>query len=162
MGCLTKEHYKIAEKNGISRSALERRVKNYNWDIDKAITEKTNPKLSARNQKRTVFTKEQLEIAKKNGINRATLYSRVHKGMTPEEAISKAVRKKTEHDWEREVYALYKGDSLIADGTVFEIAEITQHRVEQLKYYAGQYYKRKSNDNRILLEYLGLDGEDDE
>ncbi|PGA40081.1 hypothetical protein [Bacillus toyonensis] len=82
---LEKEDYEAAEKNGIGYYMLYRRVYQMGWDTDKAIN--TLPrKYQFREQK-------WLSLALENGINKMTFLTRVYKGMSPEEAAKKPVKK---------------------------------------------------------------------
>lgn len=78
---ITPEEYDIAEKNGISKKLLERRIRTYGWDRERALTEPPGSKYG-----------KWIEIAEKNGIKRQTFYVRVNEGMTPEEAATKPIR----------------------------------------------------------------------
>jgi hypothetical protein len=50
-------------------------------------------------------------------------------------------------------YTLYKGDMIIAEGTVKEIAQQTGLAVNTIKFYARPTYERrcKSNNHKILV-----------
>lgn len=79
----TPEDYKLAEKNGIKRPTLERRIRTLGWDKQKAIT--TPP------QKQTDLSKWR-EIAKKNGINKGALRKRIMVyGWDPERAVTEPI-----------------------------------------------------------------------
>ncbi|NFQ84163.1 hypothetical protein FDG04_02295 [Clostridium sporogenes] len=67
---ITPEEYKIAEKNGISKRVLDRRIRDLAWDKEKAIN---TPKARHKN-----YPKEIKELANKNGVSIATLKSRVN------------------------------------------------------------------------------------
>jgi hypothetical protein len=41
---VTNEHFAIAEKNGLDRFTVLRRVRDYFWDIERAITEPKIPR----------------------------------------------------------------------------------------------------------------------
>jgi hypothetical protein len=82
---LEKEDYQAAEKNGIGYNMLYRRVYQMGWDVGKAIN--TPPrKYQFREQK-------WLRIALENGVKKKTFLTRVYKGMSPEEAAKKPVKK---------------------------------------------------------------------
>ncbi|WP_294167011.1 hypothetical protein [uncultured Clostridium sp.] len=61
-------------------------------------------------------------------------------------------------------YALYKGENLLSIGTIEEIAEEVGSKVENVKYYATNAYKRKiakrknGINHRVLVE---LESEDE-
>ena len=67
---ITDEEYAIAEKHGISKDTLNFRIRRMGWDKEKALT--TKPRKYTNRAK-------QVEIAKANGISRATLW-KVEKG----------------------------------------------------------------------------------
>ena len=76
---ITDEEYEIAEKNGISKDTLNFRIRRMGWDKEKALTTKT--------RKYTNRIK-QVEIAKANGISRATFYDRLSDGWKVEDAYT--------------------------------------------------------------------------
>ncbi len=147
---ITEKHYKIAAKNGISRRALTTRVNSHKWDVKRAITQ-------------PMVTKAHLEKAKEIGITDAALHYRIRKGIPIEEACSvKRIKTIKTHDWDREIYALYKDDELIADGTVYEIAKKIFVSVRTVKYYQCNAAKaRNKSGKRLELVYLGRDDEDE-
>lgn len=55
------------------------------------------------------------------------------------------------------IYALYKGENLIADGTIQEIHERTGKSVDTLLFMTCQVYKKriKSGKNRLTMTELG-------
>ena len=160
MNPLTSEHYTEALANGVSRATLYKRVVKMGWDVERAITTKVKKSLSDRNTKQTIFSREQLRGADEKGISRATLYSRIKKGLSVEEALSKPIRQKTDHDWENEIYAMYHLDDLIADGTVYEIAEATNKNIRYVKRYVTDYYKETVGERGIVMELLYKENED--
>lgn len=83
---ITPEEYIIAEKNGICRSTLEKRIHDLMWDKKRAITEK--PYKSDRK-----LNDKYLEIALNNGIDKETFASRVIKlGWDYEKAANTPVK----------------------------------------------------------------------
>lgn len=52
--------------------------------------------------------------------------------------------------WSKGIYALYKGEELIADGTIPEIAEKTGRTVEGLKYMRTLAYENKVKKRRTV------------
>ncbi|UUW40227.1 hypothetical protein phageB13_41 [Bacillus phage B13] len=78
---ITPEEYEAAAKNGISYELLTRRIRNFGWDKDIAMT-----KPSRYNATKWINIKE---IALKNGISRATYTARIKKGWRLIDAISK-------------------------------------------------------------------------
>jgi len=55
------------------------------------------------------------------------------------------------------IYALYKGETLLADGTIWEIAERTGVRVETVRYYMTPAYQRRAKHVRNRRELVCLD-----
>ena len=75
-----------AKKNRIPYPIFYYRVMEYHWDVDRAKTEPVN--------KRTVvFTPEQERLMKENKIARSTAHSRIRNGMSPDEAVTKPIKK---------------------------------------------------------------------
>lgn len=105
----------------------------------------------------SIFTKEQLKIAKELGICKKTLYQRVKKGIPPDQACS--IKNQKKHDWNKEIYALYKADESIADGTIYEIAAKTGKSVQLVKFYTSNAYKKRASENALVMEYLGNEDE---
>jgi hypothetical protein len=72
---ITPEEYLIAEKNGISKKALEQRIRRYGWDKERALT--------------TPIMKREHELAhlaEQNGIPRRVFYMRLYRGWSVERA----------------------------------------------------------------------------
>lgn len=80
---VTPEDYKVAEKNGLSRKDLYRRVYEENWSINRAIT---TPKMKIKPM--TKYTEEQKAIIKENGLNTRIVSQRIFRGWTIERAIN--------------------------------------------------------------------------
>lgn len=78
---ITPEQYDKAAKNGIDRNNLNKRVRDYGWDIERATTEPI---------KKRFFRLDEgmVKQARENGINRKALYSRLRIGMDPEKAVT--------------------------------------------------------------------------
>lgn len=76
---ITDEEYAIAEKNGVSKDTLNFRIRRMGWDKEKALT--TKPRKYTDRAK-------QVEIAKANGISRATFYDRLAYGWKVEDAYT--------------------------------------------------------------------------
>lgn len=81
---VTPEEYEQAEANGIDNVTLDRRVRLLGWSKKRAVSEEMRK-----------FTRygEWVQIAKKNGINKQTFYTRVRKGWELEEAATKKPNK---------------------------------------------------------------------
>nr|WP_306474301.1 nucleoside permease [Bacillus pseudomycoides] len=94
---LTDEEYARAAESGISKSALRRRVYDYGWDLEEALTA---PPGSVRHEFERKHEKW-LKVALKNGIKSSTFYSRLNLGWSYENAANKPVHKKnkTEKNW---------------------------------------------------------------
>lgn len=82
---LTSKHLEIAEKNGITRTAVKDRVYNSGWSVQEAIT--TPIRRGSWSRPPKYF--EYMEIAKRNGINGTTYYFRVKRGWPLEDAATK-------------------------------------------------------------------------
>lgn len=120
--------------------------------------------MSSRNK--SVFTKKQLEEMRRNNISYWTAIDRVKKsGMTPDIAVTLKPMHKfngLERDLEHEIYALYKGEELITDGTIFEIAEETGKKLRTLKQYTYESYKKVTKNNALSMVFLYNELEEDE
>ena len=149
----TPKQFKKAKKNGLCRSTIYNRVLREGLTPEEAVTKPI----------KKVFTLEQLKKAEELGLAKRTLYTRVHKGMTPEEACSTPKGgRKGRHDWDVEIYAMYKGEELLADGTVYEIAEKLFLDVNSVKFYGTESArKRNKSGNRLELVYLGNDDDEE-
>lgn len=105
--------------------------------------------------------KHWLSVAKNNGIQHATFMQRVKRdGWDYERAATKKPVKFRDYDIEE--FALYKGDNLLAVGTIYEIAEATSKSINQLRSMLTPKHKKKitNSKNSLLLEPLE-DDEDD-
>ena len=78
---LTKEHYKIAEKNGINWHNAYQRYYVYCWTIEEAIT------IPIGKRRCRLVSKEEETILKENGISKAMFSQRLHKGWSRYEAL---------------------------------------------------------------------------
>ena len=89
---ISDEDYIVAEKNGINKNNVQNRVYRWGWSIKKAVS------IPVVNRKRNKYpvTKEQKEIAFNNGILRQTLYHRLKRGMSIEQAITMPTLQPTE------------------------------------------------------------------
>ena len=58
------------------------------------------------------------------------------------------------------IYALYKGEDLLADGTIKEISEQTGKKIKHLKWLTKPSYKRRCKPNGKSMQMILL--EDDE
>jgi len=113
------------------------------------------------------ITNEQIEIAEKNGICLDTLKKRIYSRWDIQKAITKPTQRTAYRgSWDKKIFALYKGDNLIADGTVFEIAEKTGKTVKAIQGLTYPSYMKKVKalewKDCQVMEYLGEEGEEDE
>lgn len=82
---ITPEEYAEAEKNGICRNTLDRRIKTYGWDKEDAITTKVR-------KKKVDSLKPWIEKAASNGICEITFRQRIYKqGWTHERAATQPI-----------------------------------------------------------------------
>ncbi|MGL5646739.1 MAG: hypothetical protein ACRDDY_02715 [Clostridium sp.] len=85
---LTKKHYEIAKKNGLSRKIVYERVWKSGWSIKRAITE---PKRN--NNSESVIermTEEQKKLYIENGLKPHNIYDRMRlSGLTLSEAVAR-------------------------------------------------------------------------
>ena len=81
---ISDEDYITAEKNGINKNNVHNRVYKLGWNILKAIS------TPVKKYKKSEYelTKEQREIAYRNGILRQTLEKRLQRGMSIKQAIT--------------------------------------------------------------------------
>ena len=77
---ITDEDYAVAESNGISKFTVDARVRNLDWPIEKAITQK--PRQLNR------IPKIVLDSLKKNNISKGTYHTRINVGWGVEEACT--------------------------------------------------------------------------
>lgn len=72
---ITPDDFMVAEKNGINSAALQQRVRDYGWDIDRAII----VPLKVETPFQPIWEKWE-KIATKHGVSRVLFYHRVKKG----------------------------------------------------------------------------------
>lgn len=63
--------------------------------------------------------------------------------------------------WHKRVYALYKGDVFIVDGTIREIAEETGKSIDFLRYMNSPVYKKRCINSKNRLAMVSLDDEEE-
>lgn len=85
---ITEEQYRIGIENGIKKPTIYRRVYQYGWDVEKAIT---TPVISREHRSRK-HPKEYTDLALKNGICMVTFYSRLKKGWGYKLAATKPLK----------------------------------------------------------------------
>jgi len=79
------KHYEQAKANGISRQRLQERVYRYDWDIERAVTQRIGKKKMDFDRKHG----EWMHMAEHNGISRYTFYSRLKCGWSYHLAATK-------------------------------------------------------------------------
>ncbi|HDR7893328.1 TPA: hypothetical protein QCY29_005849 [Bacillus toyonensis] len=62
--------------------------------------------------------------------------------------------------WKEKIYALYKGESFIAEGTVSEINQETNKSIDFLRFMTAPAYERRCGDSKRRLRMILLDDED--
>lgn len=82
MQYLTEEHYEIGFKNGLKKPTIYRRVYQYGWSIEDAISKP----VICRSKRSRKHPKKYTDLALANGICLVTFYSRLKKGWSYEEA----------------------------------------------------------------------------
>lgn len=55
----------------------------------------------------------------------------------------------------KKIYALYKGDNYMMDGTKQELADYLKVKVRTIDFYMSPTYKRRNKGNRTIVVYLG-------
>lgn len=89
---ITDEQYEIGFKNGLKKPTIYRRVYQYGWDIEKAIT---TPAIKREYRSRK-HPKEITDLALSNGICLVTFYSRLKHGWSYKEAATTPLKMKGE------------------------------------------------------------------
>src|SRR5699024_12075072 len=79
---ITPEEYETAERNGISRVLLDKRVRDLLWDKETAINKPP--------RKQDYSLSKYADVAEQNGIHRNTFFTRVKSGMPPEKAMMRS------------------------------------------------------------------------
>lgn len=83
---ITDEEYGVAAANGIGRSTLNNRIRNFGWEKQKAMTDPVQPQRAQ---------PEWRKIAELNGIRPDTFYARVNRyGWDPERAATEPPHQK--------------------------------------------------------------------
>lgn len=80
---VTPEDYITAEKNGLTRKDVYRRVFELNWSIEKAITK---PKMVM--SPKIVYTEEERVLMAKNNISVKSVTRRIKEGWKRERAVN--------------------------------------------------------------------------
>lgn len=61
--------------------------------------------------------------------------------------------------WHKRIYALYKGDQFITEGTIREISRTTNKSIEFLRYMTYPIYEKRSKNGPQRLQIVPLDDE---
>lgn len=64
--------------------------------------------------------------------------------------------------WQKRVYALYKGDDFITEGTLREISEETGKSISHLKFMTYPSYEKRCGESNRRLRLINLDDEEEE
>lgn len=59
--------------------------------------------------------------------------------------------------WHKRIYALYKGEQFIAEGTIREISKATGKTIDFLKYMTYPIYEKRSENGINRLKMISLD-----
>lgn len=59
--------------------------------------------------------------------------------------------------WHKRIYALYKGERFIAEGTIREISKATGKTIDHLKYMTYPTYEKRSENGGNRLKMISLD-----
>ena len=137
---ISEEAYRIAKQKGIGRTNVWNRVNKLGWDIEKAITLPV--------YKSDLISTEMYKIAKNNGISRQAIYERVKNGMDPLVAAKTPPMKIPFEISGMQEYAMYKGDELLSIGTLREISQELNIKMNTLRFYLSPTYKKRVGDRK--------------
>ncbi|WP_374965989.1 hypothetical protein [Lysinibacillus sp. RS5] len=59
--------------------------------------------------------------------------------------------------WHKRIYALYKGEQFITEGTIREISRETGKTIDFLKYMTYPIYEKRSVNGKNQLKMISLD-----
>lgn len=59
--------------------------------------------------------------------------------------------------WHKRIYALYKGEEFITDGTIREISRTTNKTIDFLRYMTYPIYERRTENGLKRLKMVPLD-----
>ena len=62
--------------------------------------------------------------------------------------------------WYKKVYALYKGENFITEGTIREISKETNKSIDFLRYMTYPIYSQRCGDSHKRLRLVLIDDED--
>lgn len=106
-------------------------------------------------------TTEEYKQAKQNGISGDSLYRRMKRGWDIDRAMTEQPRKYRKPHTGREL-ALYKGEELLAMGTLDQVAKELGVSELTILFYATPAYKRRLSGRKVksARELVWLDEED--
>lgn len=108
-------------------------------------------------------TREEYRIARENGINSDVLYTRMKRGWESERAVSQPVGGTIQHNNQR-MMAVYKGEELLAIGTLVELMYELNLTKGTLRYYTTPAHQRRidkrNSKNSVVAFWLDDDDED--
>ncbi|CAM4359408.1 hypothetical protein BAMA_16195 [Bacillus manliponensis] len=64
--------------------------------------------------------------------------------------------------WREKIYALYKGERFITEGTIQEIHEQTNKSISFLRYMTAPVYEKRCGDSVKRLRLIPLDDEEED
>lgn len=138
----------VAIKNNIHPQTFYTRFRELGWSLEKSATTPT---------KKTRSNKW-VKIARENGVNYKTYYQRVYSGWSEEKAATIPPKKRKQ---KTVIYAIYRGDEYICDGTKEECAEKLGVTPDTVYFYSSDVYKeriqknnRANADKRIIAERI--------
>lgn len=59
--------------------------------------------------------------------------------------------------WNKRIYALYKGEQFVTDGTILEISRETNKSIDFLRYMTYPIYEKRCGDSMKRLRMVPLD-----
>ncbi|WP_426952848.1 hypothetical protein [Bacillus mycoides] len=62
--------------------------------------------------------------------------------------------------WNKRIYALYKGDQFLSEGTILEISKVTNKSLDWLRYMLTPTYAERCSDSMKRLRLISLDDEE--
>ncbi|MEX3713638.1 hypothetical protein ABFV99_14690 [Cytobacillus horneckiae] len=64
--------------------------------------------------------------------------------------------------WDKRIYALYKGEENITDGTILEIAARTGKTIKSLRWMTYDAYKERCKKSKNIIELVPIDDYEEE
>lgn len=107
MGRISLEQYAIAASNGIGKKTLHTRVYLNDWDMERAITQPVIKHDGVWNQWEPV-----------SKVSKTAFYTRIHRGMTPEEAALTPMTTKKDKGRIKEEHLKIAAENGISKGTL--------------------------------------------